>query len=350
MRSSIISALALLTISAFASPLVIPSGTPPNHKDPLPLSKLAGGGPPDAPLPANISDTAVTVFTVVNFLENFEGGFFTQGINWIKQWNYEGELDALLDIITSINAQEAVHVATAEAVLKHYGKPTVEPCKYTFPGVKDVHDFIALANTITVTGIGAVIEVTNTFSRTDPELVSVFSSILGNEARQGGFFRLAEVTTMQSPTSGDLNVNVLQPQPAAFDTRISAAYAFNLASPFISDCPAPPPALPIFPSLKADLPETQQKVTGSSGPIKFRFDNNQLKPIPTGTLYIGWVNQANDVKYTPATIDQNGVVGSEIPDGLAGGAFAALTDQNSALEVDALTEKTLAGPAVVMIS
>ena len=154
MKGVLSATLALFAISSFAHPLVIPDGPPPHPQDPLSFSKLAGGGPPNAALPANISDTAVTIFTVVNFLENFESGFFGQAIEWIKGWNEKGELDALLDIVTTIQAQEEVHVATAEAVLKNYNKPIVQPCKYSFPGVKNVHDFIDLANTITVTGIG----------------------------------------------------------------------------------------------------------------------------------------------------------------------------------------------------
>ena len=55
------------------------------------------------------------------------------------------------------------------------------------------------------------------------------------------------------------------------------------------------------------------------------------------------------INYTPATIE-NGKVTSSIPNGLAGLAFAALTGQNTALDVNALTGVTVAGPAPVQIS
>ena len=68
-------------------------------------------------------------------------------------------------------------------------------------------------------------------------------------------------------------------------------------------------------------------------------------------LYIGWVNQANVVNYQPATVvDGEGIVKSEIPQGMAGMAFAALTGQDKAVDVGDLTAVTIAGPAPVQIS
>lgn len=67
------------------------------------------------------------------------------------------------------------------------------------------------------------------------------------------------------------------------------------------------------------------------------------------TLFIGWVNQANPVVYTNVTV-RNGVGMADIPDGLTGIAFAALTEQNAAATVDALSNVTLAGPAPILLS
>ena len=352
MHSSLLSAFALLASSAIAVPLAAPSAAPSsNDPNPLDFAKIAGGGPPNGKLPPHLSDTALGNFQVVNFLENFESAFFAQAIEWIKEWNRDHSLDLLLDVVTTIRAQEEVHVATAEGILKNFNKPTFEPCKYSFPGVNSVEDFIELANVITVTGIGAVINLVAGLATTDPAIVAGPASILGNEARQDAFFRLADVTIGADRRSGDVEVEVLAPQPAAFDTRITGVYALNLASPFIHDCPAPPPPFPKIPALKAVLRRHQKKVTGSSGPIKFSFDEDEVKL--TGSqgdkLFIGWVNQANTIKYVEAKV-KHGHVYSEIPDGLAGAAFAVLTPQNNFPDVGNLTEHTLAGPAVVMIS
>ena len=352
MHSTVISTLALLAGSAFATPITYPAGAPPsNDVNPADFAKIAGGGPPNSGLPPNVSSAAIADFTVVNFLENFESGFFAQAIEWIQGWNHNHELDILLDVVTTIHAQEEIHVATAENILKASNKPTLAPCKYTFNNINNVQDFINLANIITVTGIGAVINLAAGLAVTDPGLVQGPASILGNEARQDAFFRLADVTIGFNKKQYDLEVDVLAPQPAPFDTRISAPYALNLASPFISDCPAPPPPFPKIPSMTADLPRDQQKVTGSSGPIKFTVDSSFGKNATSASdkLFVGWVNQANKVNYVDAQLKGNTVYAS-IPDGLAGAAFAALTNQNTLPDVNSLTAKTLAGPAVVIIS
>ena len=107
------------------------------------------------------------------------------------------------------------------------------------------------------------------------------------------------------------------------------------------------PSFPVIPGLKQT--SGASPLTGSSGAISFSFEAGEVK-IDTGkSYYIGWVNQANVVNYTPATIS-NGNVATTIPDGLAGLAFAALTAQNTALDVNTLTGVTVAGPAPVQIS
>ena len=88
-------------------------------------------------------------------------------------------------------------------------------------------------------------------------------------------------------------------------------------------------------------------VTGSNGPIVFTIDASAK--VPSGKVSVGWVNQANKVVYTDATVSGKEVK-TEIPAGLAGLAFAALTGQEKALDVNSLTAVTVAGPAPVQIS
>ena len=339
MHSTTIAALALLATTAFSIPTPNNPNSPPNSQNPLDFVSLAGGGPPDSKLPPNISNAAIADFQAVNFLENFESGFFEQAIEWLGGWNDKSnghhEYDQLLEVVTKIHAQEQIHVATAEGILTHFNRQTFKPCTYSFPDVHNVEDFVSLANTITVTGIGAVINLIAGLAVTDPELVAGPASILGNEARQDAFFRAA------GP-----GLEFLVPEPAAFDTRISAPYALSLALQFVSNCQGNMPSFTAIPSLKAD---GNKKVTGSSGPITFSFGKDMPKNIPSTGLFVGWVNQANVVKYTDAKV-VNGKVESSIPDGLAGVAFAALTAQNKFPDVGNLTEVTIAGPAPVRIS
>lgn len=169
---------------------------------------------------------------------------------------------------------------------------------------------------------------------TDPGLVQGSASIVAIEARHDAIFRAKSVSDI--------------PNPAPFDTRISAPYALNLASAIVvpGSCAAMP-SFPIIPPLKADV---ESEMIGSSGTILFNFDTTQVSQDKLNKeLYIGWVNQANVVSYTPATV-ANGKVTSTIPSGLAGVAFAALTAQRDTKDVNALTAVTITGSAPVQSS
>ena len=324
MYTQIISTIALLAASSNAAAL------PPRTWD---VAELAGGAPPNGPPPANISKAAIQGFQNVNFLENLEAAFFKEGLkNLTNLWNKDHELDLSIEVVTKVQAQEVVHVQTAQNILKKFKQQTFTPCEYQFP-VSSADEFFALANVITSAGIGGVINLAAILATTDPGLVQGPASIVAIEARHDAFFRAESVSKI--------------PNPAPLDTRISAPYALNLASEFIvpGSCAAMP-RFPVIPSLKADV---ESKVVGSSGTIEFVFDAEKVSEHVLKHLYIGWVNQANVVKYTPATV-ANSRVTSTIPSGLAGMAFAALTAQTAAKNVNALTAVTIAGPAPVQIS
>lgn len=297
------------------------------------IATTAGGAPPNGSAPFDISSSAIADFSGVNFLENMESAFFLEGLQNLTKWNTHHQNDHAIDVVTRVQAQEVIHVQTAEDILKANNAPTFAPCKYDFP-VTDADEFFALANIITSVGIGAVIDIASGLALTDPKIVQGPASILAIEARHDAFFRHHSVSDI--------------PNPAPFDTRISAAYALNLASPFIVPGSCAAPSFPVIPALKA---EVTGKTTGSSGPITFSFDTTAVsKDDLSKGLYIGWVNQANVVNYQPATVDGEGVVKTTIPDGMAGIAFAALTAQSTAEDVNSLTAVTMAGPAPVQIS
>ena len=299
------------------------------------VTTIAGGAPPNGSLPPNISNAAIQDFQNVNFLENLESAFFEQGLqNLTNFWNDDHKLDVAIEIVAKAQAQEVVHVQTATNILNHFKKPTFTPCKYMFP-VANSEEFFELANVITSVGIGAVINVASGLALTDPMLVPGPASILAIEARHDAFFRVQG------------GVSYI-PNPAPFDTRISAAYALNLAMPFIVEGSCA--SMPNFPAIPALTAMVTSKTTGSSGPINFSIDASEIKKEDLAkTLYIGWVNQANVVNYVPATVS-GGQVTSTIPSGMAGLAFAALTAQKDAMDVNSLTSATLAGPAPVQIS
>ena len=262
-----------------------------------------------------------------------EAEFFCKGMHNLTKWNTHHQYDHAIDVVKRVHAQEIIHVQTAENILKANNAHTFAPCNYTFP-VSTPDEFFALANVITSVGIGAVIDIASSLALTDPKLVQGPVSILAVEARHDAFFRQHSVSSI--------------PNPAPFDTRISSIYALNLASPFIVKGSCEMPSFPVIPALKADV---TCKTTGSSGPITFRIDTTAVsKEDLSKKLFVGWVNQANVVEYEPATVDEKGVVNSTIPEGMAGIAFAALTGQNTAKDVNSLTNMTIAGPAPVQIS
>lgn len=325
MHASAVLPFALLLVSSSA--FVIP-------RQAQSIATTAGGAPPNGPAPLHISPSAIANFSVVNFLENLESAFFLEGLQNLTKWNTHHQYDHAIDVVTRVQAQELIHVQTAEDILKANNAPTFAPCKYTFP-VSNADEFFALANIITSVGIGAVLDVISGLAVSDPTIVQGPASILAIEARHDAFFRHHSVSDI--------------PNPAPFDTRISGTYALNLGSPFIvKDSCAATPTFTTIPALNAVV---TGKTTGSSGPIKFSFDATAVsKQDLSKDLYIGWVNQANVVNYQPATVDGAGVVKSTIPEGMAGIAFAALTGQKTAGNVTDLTSVTLAGPAPVQIS
>lgn len=293
----------------------------------------AGGGPPNGPAPLNISPSAIDDFSGVNFLENMESAFFYEGMQNLTRWNTHKQYDHAVDIVRRVQAQEVVHVQTAENILKANNARTFAPCKYSFP-VNNPEEFFALASIITSVGIGAVINIISGLALTDPKMVQGPASILAVEARHDAFFRQRFVSNI--------------PNPAPFDTRISSIYALNLASPFVVKGSCEMPSFPVIPPLKA---EVTCKTTGSSGPITFSFDAKAVrKEDLSKKLFIGWINQANVVNYQSATVDEKGMVQSTISEGMAGIAFAALTGQNTAKDINSLTNVTIAGPAPVQIS
>ncbi|KAI9811142.1 MAG: hypothetical protein M1827_005593 [Pycnora praestabilis] len=304
------------------------------------VTNIAGGAVPNSGFPPTISANGIAGFQVANFLENMEAFFFAQGLHNITSggWGTKGYPSNTADVVARIAAQEAVHVATFEALLSNYNATTIPPCKYQFPSTS-TDQFLALGNIITSVGIGAVISLSQSLANTDPALITSTTSTITVEARHDAFFRM---------TGNEV------PNPAPFDTAISADWAYNLALPFIvpGSCPISPP-LPVLPALTI-VPASAPGFAPATPPaaINFTFDPKSapFASVSNEPLFIGWVNQLNVPVYTPVKIISSGVGSAAVPVGLEGTAFAALTAQNSAKNVNDLTGATVAGPAVVLIS
>jgi Ferritin-like domain len=113
--------------------------------------------------------------------------------------------------------QKEVHLQTLVNLLTINNATPSPPCSYSFL-INSTKDFFELAYVITSAGIGATIRVAECLAVTDPLFIRSVSSMLAIESRHDAFFR----------QTLDKVLN-----PAAFDTRLSDIWAYNLALTFV---------------------------------------------------------------------------------------------------------------------
>jgi hypothetical protein len=336
-------AIALLISAASAAPASI-TGSAINSQ----VTQLAGGGIPvnNNPSAGQLSQNAVNSFQLANFLENLESNFFQNGLANLTEWGTAGYTNGVsnLEVVAAVAAQEEVHVANLVKVITGNGGQAIVPCAYQFP-VSDASSFYALANIITSVGIGALIDLEANVAPTDPGVIPAVGSIVPVESRHDAFFRL---------TANE------HPNPTAFETRISGTWAYNLALDFVvanscTDLPSFITSLPVFPDIQVigAGPPSFAAANGEPGSLTFTVLNpNQMYTHwnTSGPLYMGWVDAANSPVYTAVTHVGNGNFMADIPAGLFGMAFAALTNQNTAANIADLTKATVAGPLPMPVS
>ena len=239
-----------------------------------------------------------------------------------------------------IAQHEITHASTISSILTKAGYSPVPPCTYIFPYNSPI-TFVDLANMITSVGIGAYLG-SGALLTDDSTLLTAASSILTVEARHDAYLRAG--------VGGS-------PFPNAFDTALTAVFAYNLAQMFIVSCPQQLP-LPILPklTLESPMPPANLQPPALAGTtLKFNYDPTKffVKVDPNAPLYIGLINMVTNVTYTEVTSCGTVCATIPLPSGLAGVAFGVLTTFPTA---DALTEDqlsqfgTLAGPAEVVIS
>lgn len=196
---------------------------------------------------------------------------------------------------------------------------------------------------VTSVGIGAYLGGAQLITD-NPTLLTTAASILSVEARHDSFIRAG--------LGG-------KPFPNAFDTALTALWAFNLAQEFIVSCPMqlPVPIGLTLPKLTmtapAPEPHLQPAVTAGT-PLSFTWDPTKFfVAVPEGTqLYLAFVNMSDQKTYfSEVTSTGTGSGTAPVPEGLAGVAFACLTTFSSGLTLEQLSQfGTLAGPAEVVLS
>ena len=230
-----------------------------------------------------------------------------------------------------------MHLKALSTILNNYHAQEIPPCNYSFP-VASTEAFFDVAHLIGSVGIGATIGLSDRLARTDPQLAELVASILAVESRHDAFFR-------------HIRGNV--PNPAPFDTGINGVWAYNAALSFITpgSCPFVIPA-PVLPKLtiRTDISSFRMNIT-SNTTKSLSWDSEQMPFVVNKgkPLLVGWVNQVDTPVYTALNITGQGRGSAEVPHGMNGVAFAAVTTE-AYDSVNDLAMGTLAGPVVVSIS
>ena len=212
-------------------------------------------------------------------------------------------------------------------------------CTYTFP-YTDPTSFVDLANMITSVGIGAYLGGAAPLAD-NAVLLTTASSILTVEARHDSYLRAG--------LGGS-------PFPTAFDTTLTAPFAYSLAQMFIVSCPAQLPII-ILPKLNVTAPPPSPHLTPvPAGTIlDLAWDPSTFfVPVdPNAPLYVAMINQApaNPPVFEQVTITGTGTGTVPVPANVSGAAFAVLTTFSGGLDENALSSfGTLAGPAEIIVS
>ncbi|KAI9845161.1 MAG: hypothetical protein M1837_005046 [Sclerophora amabilis] len=287
-----------------------------------------------------LSDADSSTLQLALYLEHLEFALYSGGFNAFDEATYQGDgfPAGFRDNVNVIAQHEATHASAISEVLSTNGVTPVPTCEYKFP-YSSPKEFVALANMITSVGIGAYLGGSTMLSDND-ELLTTAGSILTIEARHDSYLRAGAGAS---------------PFPNAFDTSLSAVFAYNLAQMFIVSCPSPLPII-VLPKLTLTAPTPPlnlQPPAGEGTVLSFSWDPSTffVDVDPAAPLYIALINQVAKPYFIQVSSTGTGSGTVTVPAGVAGVAFAVLTTFSEGLTEVQLTEfGTLAGPAEVALS
>ncbi|KAK4197559.1 hypothetical protein QBC40DRAFT_231969 [Triangularia verruculosa] len=323
------------------------------------IENLADGTLSDAPPPPSLNESSIPIFQLINFNENFEVAFFTSLIENITTDEAGFTLptekkEQILDILTTVLAQEQLHAIDAANILKHFNASLIpEPCTYIFPGATDINSSIALAATFTDVVLGTLQDAAEGLA-TNGDLgpIREVASIIGQEGQQSGFYRLL------------LNQ---KPSEKPFLTTNVGAFAWSALQQFVVSCPfnISEIEIPIFPPLQVTNssrgpiiePRNQRlsfvaNLTGSSEAEQFfnetdpdlfvTYFSGQLLPISVSVQDAQWFGENNThLRF-----------GAEFPfeeNILVGLTIAALTTKDNFTSYAEVVNATIAAPGLIEV-
>lgn len=184
-----------------------------------------------------------------------------------------------------------MHFIAINALLTGGGQAPIAPCAYTFP-VCNFRSAIRLAQTFTDIALGTLPAIQVAFALDGGQelgLVQIFSSVLGQEAEQVGFFRYAQKKVPSAApqlTGGDAN------------------FAFTVLNQFIvpGSCPVPFDSIPLKLFGKLDVPvqppahnSTLKFVAGgrvTEGGNSLVYISGQNTPLTVPIAHTAWDGKA----------------------------------------------------------
>jgi hypothetical protein len=226
--------------------------------------------------------------------------------------------------------QARIHLLTLEQILKAGRAPVPATCNYQFP-VNSTNELLELAHVITSIGVGATIGLNGQLAQLDPLLVGPISSILTVKARHNSMIRQGQQ---------------LSPSPAPFDTGISNIWAYNLVLKYIKpgSCPSEM-YLPILAKVGVS-----SSLSREPSRMEFRWDPEQESFVTEfgKELSIVWVSQLDQPIYASLNVTGKGKGSADVPGGLSGVAYAAVTVHRPIDPSDlALSSLTAAVPVLI---
>lgn len=144
------------------------------------------------------------------------------------------------------------------------------------------------------------------------------------------------------------------PFPTNLDVPLSSVWAYNLAQKYITSCPQQLPIVLLSPLTFNGLSGSGLNFSWSANNLSTPTANNFSTPVGvTGQdLYLALIHaNVSDPVYQRVQTTRQGQGTAQLPDGLSGVVYAALTASSGDLTYHELsTTGTLAGPAQLVLS
>lgn len=296
------------------------------------IGGMAGGNQPaNYNWGPSISDEAVAVLELLQYIDNFIVVLLLEGYNRISQgqWSevYPGSITQTLG---SLVAQSLIHRRTYTDSLQHFGKDVVGVCgKYDLDAaMKDVDTWLATVLTGLHLSIGATLDALSTLAASDPWTTPALATGLGTQARMS-----ALVNLMQNHVAAAAPREVLIPSTLA-TSYIAAHYAQD------AGCSPPGAASSTVPALVI----TDKAV---------QADTNRVQAITVevpkdarGGLFVAWLGPWGDMAYTSVDAATGTAT---VPESLSGHVWAVLTNK-AGVEAADLETVAVAGPEILWVS